>query len=73
MAKVKMIVEDDFGNEISSKSYDLGSSLTTLTKIETAISSVSGDILGNISADVLGLEQAKFSKKVDTKLTEPTS
>ena len=68
-----MILEDDFGNEISSKSYDLGSSLTTLTKIETAISTVSGAMLGNISADVLALEQASFSKKVATSPTEATS
>ena len=73
MAKIKMVLEDDFGNQISSTSYDLGSSLNTLNKIETAITSVSGEMLGNVTSGILEAEQLDFIKKTDINSTEHTA
>lgn len=67
MARVKVILEDESGNEVSSNYYDLGTDFKNMDKIEESLVSVSGSMLTDISHQMLALEQEKFLKKVNTK------
>lgn len=70
MTKIRIILENDLGESIDVKSYELGSDFNKMYKLEAAISSVSGAMLTDITASVLALEEQSFLKKVLTKPTE---
>lgn len=70
MARIKVIMEDENGQDVTIKSYDLGTDFSSIDKIEESIHSISGDILTDVTQLVLNIEQDKFLKKVSTKLTE---
>ena len=72
MTKIKIIVENDLGDWVELKSYELGSDFDKMYKLENAISAVSGSILTDITASVLALEEQSFLKKVPTNPTETT-
>ncbi len=70
MARIKVIMEDENGQDVTIKYYDLGTDFSSIDKIEESIHSISGDILTDVTQLVLNIEQDKFLKKVSTKLTE---
>ncbi len=72
MTKIKIIVENDLGESVELKSYELGSDFDKMYKLENAISAISGEMLTDITASVLSLEEQSFLKKVPTKPTEAT-
>ena len=72
MTKIKITVENDLGESIAVKSYDLGSDFGKMAKLEKAISAVSGAMLTDITAGVLALEEQTFLKKAITKPTVAT-
>lgn len=70
MTKIRIILENDLGESIALKSYELGTDFHKISKLEAAISAVSGAMLSDITARVLALEEQFFLKKVITKPTE---
>lgn len=70
MTKIRIILENDLGESIDLKSYELGGNFNKMSKLEAAISAVSGAMLSDITASVLALEEQSFLKKVITKPTE---
>ena len=70
MTKIKIILENDLGESIALKSYELGTDFHKMSKLEAAISAVSDAMLSDITASVLALEEASFLKKVITKPME---
>ena len=72
MARIKIIVTDDNGVEISTHAYDLHSDLTNLTKIENAVEALRPQLLGDVTQDLLNEEQKAFTKKKPTKPTAST-
>ena len=69
MARIKVIMEDDNGNALGSKYYNLGTDFGSIDKIEDSILSISGGLLTDVTQHILNIEQDKFLKKVSTKLT----
>ena len=69
MTKIRIILENDLGESIDVKSYELGTNFNKMSKLEAAISAVSGAMLSDITASVLSLEEQSFLKKVITKPT----
>jgi hypothetical protein len=63
MAHIKTILVDDFGQEYSVHNYDLGSGLMNLTSIESKVEELRPEILGDLSCDLLELEQSSSSEK----------
>lgn len=72
MTKIRIILENDLGESIDVKSYELGTDFNKMYKLEAAISAVSGAMLSDITASVLALEEKTFLKKVITKPMETT-
>ena len=70
MTKIRIILENDLGESIDLKSYELGTDFNKMYKLEAAICAVSGAMLSDITASVLALEEQSFLKKVITKPTE---
>ena len=70
MTKIRITLENDLGESVDVKSYELGSDFNKMYKLEAAISSVAGAMLTDITASVLALEEQSFLKKVITKPTE---
>ena len=70
MTKIRVILENDLGESIALKSYELGTDFNKMHKLEAAISAVSQVMLSDITASVLALEEETFLKKVITKPTE---
>ncbi len=70
MTKIRIIIENDLGESIDLKSYELGTDFNKMYKLEAAISAVSVVMLSDITASVLALEEQSFLKKVITKPTE---
>ncbi len=69
MTKVRITIENDLGESIELKSYELGSDFDKMYKLEAAISAVAGTILTDITSGVLTLEESSFLKKVSTNST----
>ncbi len=69
MARIKVIMEDENGNALTSKYYDLGTDFDNIDKIEDSILSISGGLLTDVTQHILNIEQDKFLKKVSTKPT----
>lgn len=67
MRRIKVILEDENGEAIASKSYNLGADFSTLDKIEDAVSSISAGLLTDITHDILHIEQDTFLKKKGIK------
>ena len=63
MATLKVILTDDFGQEIETRSYDLGEKLTKLTDMELQIESLRPQLLGDITHDLLNSAQSLDKKK----------
>lgn len=63
MARIKVIMEDDNGNSVGSKYYDLGTDFSNMDKVEEAISSISSGLLTDATQHILSLEQDNFLKK----------
>ncbi len=70
MTKIRIILENDLGEFIALKSYELGSNFNKMYKLEATISAVSGAMLSGITSSVLALEEQSFLKKGITKPTE---
>lgn len=63
MASLKIILTDDSGQDITSKTYDLGTSLSNLGQIEGEIESLRPQILGELTQDLLSVAQSLDKKK----------
>jgi hypothetical protein len=76
MAQIKVILMDDFGNEIQNHVYSLSSNagnMPPLTHIETEIESLRPAILSDITRDLLIEEQKSFLKKQNITPTDTTT
>ncbi len=62
MIKIRIILENDLGESIDLKSYELGSNFNKMSKLGASISAVSDAMLSNITAGVLSLEEQSFKK-----------
>ncbi len=72
MAWMKAIMEDENGEAITSKYYDLGTDFSNIDKVEDSVLSISGSVLIDITQHLLSMEQDRFKKKASTKLTVST-
>jgi hypothetical protein len=72
MSKIKITVENDLGESVFVNSYELGTGLDKMDKLEKAISAVSGPILTDITASMISLEEKAFLKKTLLSLTGAT-
>ena len=73
MAQIKVILMDDFGNEIQNHIYSLssnGGKVSPLTHIESEIEGLRPAILSDITRDLLIEEQKAFLKKQNTAPTD---
>lgn len=62
MAQLKVILTDDFGNEIGYHEYPVGDEATNLSQIEQKVEELRPQILSDISKDLLLHEQAEYKK-----------
>ena len=72
MARIKVILLDDEGQEINTRNYELSSELNNLSKIEKAVESLRPDLLGSLTQDLLLQEQEAFTKKTLISPTDTT-
>jgi len=63
MAQLKVILTDDFGNELGSHQYVVGAQINTLSRIERKVEELRPQILSDITHDLLAHEQAEYKKK----------
>jgi hypothetical protein len=63
MATMKIILTDDLGVEINTRSYDLGKSLKKLGEMEGKIEELRPQILGDLTNDLLSSAQNNDKKK----------
>jgi len=63
MAQMKIILTDDLGVEINTRSYDLGKSLKKLGEMEGKIEQLRPQILGDLTNDLLSSVQKEDKKK----------
>lgn len=59
-----MIIQDDLGNTISETAYPLGTDTDNLSKIEVSVEGLRGKMLGDLTKELLKLEQSAHEKKV---------
>lgn len=59
-----MTVQDESGNTVSETAYDLGSDTDNLSKIEASVEGLRGKMLGDLTKELLKLEQSAHEKKV---------
>lgn len=62
MAQLKVILTDDFGNEISYHEYVVGEEANNLSRIERKVEQLRPQILSDITHDLLAHEQAEYKK-----------
>lgn len=62
MAQLKVILTDDFGNEIGYHEYPVGEEANNLSRIEQKIEELRPQILSDITKDLLLQEQAAYKK-----------
>jgi hypothetical protein len=60
---MKIILTDDLGVEINTRSYDLGKSLKKLGEMEGKIEELRPQILGDLTNDLLSSAQNNDKKK----------
>jgi hypothetical protein len=63
MAQIKIVLLDDFGEEIQTRFYDLSNNLEQLNDMEREIESLRPSILGDITHDLLAQAQSSDEKK----------
>ena len=59
-----MTIQDDLGNTISETAYSLGTNTDNLSKIEASVEGLRGKMLGNLTKELLKLEQSAHEKKL---------
>lgn len=59
-----MTVQDEFGNTVSETAYALGADTDNLSKIEASVEGLRGKMLGDLTKELLKLEQSAHEKKV---------
>ena len=66
MARVELRIIADTGEELTTKTYDLGQDqvLNKLSKIEYSVEKLRPQILTDISRELLEAEQRRYEKKV---------
>jgi hypothetical protein len=62
MAQLKVILSDDFGNEIGYHEYPVGAEATNLNLIERKVEELRPQILSDITKDLLLHEQSEYKK-----------
>ncbi len=62
MAQLKVILTDDFGNELGSHQYVVGQEINNLSRNERKVEELRPQILGDITHDLLAHEQAEYKK-----------
>jgi len=62
MAKLKVILMDDEGQELSQRDYGLEAKTPNLSGLERAIEELRPQVLGDLTHDLLALEQAEYKK-----------
>ena len=62
MAQLKVILTDDFGNEIGYHEYKVGEEINNLTQIERKVEEMRPQILSDITKDLLLHEQTEYKK-----------
>lgn len=62
MAQLKVILSDDFGNEIGSHEYPVDGETNNLNLIERKVEELRPQILSDITKDLLLHEQAAYKK-----------
>jgi hypothetical protein len=70
MAQMKIVLTDDNGIEINTRSYNLGSSLKKLSDMEKSIENLRPQVLGDITKDLLFSAQSMAKKKVHEVINE---
>jgi len=63
MAQLKVILTDDFGNELGYHEYPVGEETNNLNLIERKVEELRPQILSDITKDLLLREQAEYKKK----------
>jgi hypothetical protein len=63
MAQIKIVLTDDSGVEINTRTYDLGLSLKKLSDMERNIETLRPQVLGDLTKDLLFSAQTKEKKK----------
>lgn len=63
MARIQVIMEDNNGNTVTSKYYDLGTDFSNIDKVEDAVLSISGGLMTDVTQHILNIEQDSFLKK----------
>jgi hypothetical protein len=58
-----LTIKDEAGNIVSERSYPLDSNLANLTKIEQNVENLRGELLCDLTSDLLSLEQSAHEKK----------
>jgi hypothetical protein len=56
-------MEDNNGNTVTSKYYDLGTDFSNIDKVEDAVLSISGGLMTDVTQHILNIEQDSFLKK----------
>lgn len=62
MAKLKVILMDDEGQELSQRDYGLEAKTPNLSGLERAIEELRPQVLGDLTHDLLALKQAEYKK-----------
>jgi len=62
MAKLKVILMDDEGQELSQRDYGLKAKTPNLSGLERAVEELRPRVLGDLTHDLLALEQAEYKK-----------
>ena len=62
MAQLKVILTDDFGNELGYHEYPVDGETTNLNLIERKVEELRPQILSDITKDLLLHEQAEYKK-----------
>lgn len=63
MATMKIILTDDSGQEINTRTYDLGANLKRLSEMEAQIEKLRPRLLGELTNDLLVSAQSSDKKK----------
>ena len=59
-----MTIQDELGNIVSEKEYPLGTATDNLSKIEASVEGLRSKMLGDLTKELLELEQCAHEKKL---------
>ena len=62
MAQLKVILTDDFGNELGCHKYQVAGEINKLSRIERTVEELRPQILSDITKDLLLHEQSEYKK-----------